>query len=283
MLAGVGARTYTLDVGGVETHVIEAGDGPPLVLQHGGIECGGIMWTPVIADLARRHRVVVPDAPGLGESAPVDRLDLEAFTRWFDMFLHVADLERSALVAHSLFGSMAARYASRRSERLGRLVIYAAPGVGPYRMPWQLRYAAIRFAIQPTARNAERFDRFALLDVDATRRRDPEWYRAFDAYTRAQAGHRHVKRTMSRLVADQTKPITATDLARIDVPVSLLWGRHDRMVPLSTGQAAAMNHRWPLHVIDDAAHAPHIENPAAFVAALTMLLDDRPTQDNGVA
>ncbi|HEV2068650.1 MAG TPA: hypothetical protein VGR26_02515 [Acidimicrobiales bacterium] len=54
---------------------------------------GGPPWTPVIADFARCHRVVVPDAPGLGESAVVDRLDIEAFTRWFDTFLHLADLE----------------------------------------------------------------------------------------------------------------------------------------------------------------------------------------------
>lgn len=283
MLSGVGAHVYDLDVSGVKTRVIEAGDGPPLVLQHGAIACGGIMWTPVIADLAQHHRVVVPDAPGLGESAPVDRLDIEAFTRWFDTFLHVADLEGSWLVAHSLLGSMAARYASRRSERLGRLVIYSAPGVGPYRMPWQLRYAAIRFAIGPTPRNAERFDRFALLDLDSTRRRDPDWYRAFDAYSRVQAGRRHVKRTMNRLVADQTKPIAAADLARINIPVLLLWGRHDRMVPLPIGQAAAKNHGWPLHVIDDAAHAPHIETPEKFVAAVTMLLHDRPTQGNGIA
>jgi 2-hydroxymuconate-semialdehyde hydrolase len=265
----------------VKTRVIEAGAGPPVVLQHGGIECGGIMWTPVIADLARRHRVVVPDAPGLGESTPVERLDIDAFTSWFDTFLHRADLERPALVAHSLLGSMAARYASRRSEQLGRLVIYGAPGVGPYRMPRQLRYAAIRFAIRPSPRNAERFERFALLDLDATRQRDPEWFRAFDAYNRAQARRRHVKRTMNRLVTDQTKPIAAADLARIDAPVSLLWGRHDRMVPLSIGQAAAKNHGWPLHVISDAGHAPHVETPERFVAALAVLLDDEASQNNG--
>ena len=283
MLAGVGARVWDLDVGGVDTSVIEAGDGPPLVLLHGAIECGGIMWTPVLADLARRHRVVVPDAPGLGESAPVDRLHVDAFTRWFDAFLQLAALDRPALVAHSLLGSMAARYAAQRPERLGHLIIYSAPGVGPYRMPWQLRYVAIRFAIRPTPRNAERFDRFALLDLDATRRRDPDWYRAFDAYNRAQARLRHVKRTMNRLVADQTKPIAAADLARIDVPVSLLWGRGDRMVPLSIGHAAANDHGWPLEVIDGAAHAPHIETPERFVTALATLLDDQRTQDNGIA
>jgi hypothetical protein len=40
-------------------------------------------------------------------------------------------------------------------------------------MPLRLRYVAIRFAIHPSARNAERFDRFALLDLATTRRRDP--------------------------------------------------------------------------------------------------------------
>jgi 2-hydroxymuconate-semialdehyde hydrolase len=280
MLAGLDARIYDVDVAGVTTRIIEAGEGSPVVLQHGGIECGGIMWTPVIAELARHHRVVVPDAPGLGESDPVERLDIEAFARWFDAFLHVTKLERPALVAHSLFGSMAARYAIRRSNRLGQLVIYGAPGVGPYRMPWLLRYLAIRFAVRPTPRNAERFDRFALLDLDATRRRDPDWYRAFDAYNLAQARRRHVKETMNRLIADQTKPIVAAELSTIDIPTSLLWGRHDRMVPLAVGEAAARDHGWPLHVIDDAAHAPHIEVPERFVTTLATLLDDHPVKES---
>ena len=81
------------------------------------------------------------------------------------------------------------RPARRRAatRAIERLVVYAAPGVGPYRMPLRLRYVAIRFAIRPSARNAERFDRFALLDLDATRERDPEWYDAFVAYTRSRA------------------------------------------------------------------------------------------------
>jgi hypothetical protein len=45
----------------------------------------------------------------------------------------------------------------------------ATPAFEPHRMPWRLRYAAIRFAIRPSADNAERFDRFALLDLDSTR------------------------------------------------------------------------------------------------------------------
>lgn len=272
MLAGLPATIRTLNVGGVSTAVIEAGDGPPLLLLHGGIECGGAMWAPVLTQLAQRHRVVVPDIPGLGESTRVPDLDVNAFGRWIDGVAQQTGLERPSVVAHSLIGSLAARLAARGNPTIGRLVVYAAPGVGPYRMPWRLRYVAIRFAIRPTPRNAERFDRFALLDRDATRGRDPDWYDAFDAYTRFRARDPNVKKTMNRLIATETKPIPDSELAGINVPTALLWGRHDRMVPLSIGEAAASRHRWPLHVIDHAAHAPHIEQPEVFATTVTRIV-----------
>lgn len=269
MLAGIPATTRVLEVDGLATTVVELGDGPPLVLLHGGIECGGVMWAPVLAQLALANHVVVPDVPGLGESAPAPDLDVDTFARWIHGVVLQTGLDRPTLVAHSLVGSLAARFAARGTDLISRLVLYGAPGVGPYRMPVHLRYVAVRSAIRPTPRNAERFERFALLDVDATRQRDPGWYDAFRAYTRARARVPHVKRTMRSLVATQTKSIGDGELDRIAVPTTLLWGRRDRMVPLSVGQAAAARHRWPLHVIDDAAHAPHIEQPEAFVRTLT--------------
>lgn len=271
MLAGLPATTRTLDIGGLATAVVELGEGPPLLLLHGGIECGGAMWAPVVPQLALHHRVVVPDVPGLGESTPAAQLDEDTFAHWLTGLVDQTGLDRPSLVAHSLLGSLAARFAARGSTLLGRLVLYGAPAVGPYRIPLRLRYVAIRFAIRPTRRNAERFDRFALLDLDATRRRDPGWYDAFDAYTRARAAEPHVKKTMWHLIATQTKPIPDVELDRINTPTALLWGRQDRMVPLSIGEAAAKRHGWPLHVIDHAAHAPHVEQPDAFVRTLAAI------------
>jgi pimeloyl-ACP methyl ester carboxylesterase len=151
---------------------------------------------------------------------------------------------------------------------IDHLVLYAAPGVGPYRMPFRLRYVAVRFAVRPTAENAERFDRFALLDLDSTRRLDPDWFDAFAEYTRSRAQVPHVKRTMRYLIQSQTRQIRDADLARIAAPVTLLWGRQDRMVPLSVARHAAARHPWRLHIVERAAHAPHIEQPDAFCAEL---------------
>jgi pimeloyl-ACP methyl ester carboxylesterase len=273
MLAGLPVTERRLEIGGAATTVLEAGDGPPLLLLHGGIECGGAFWAPVITRLAERHRLVVPDVAGLGESAPVDRLDDEKFAAWFTDVLERTRCVRPALVAHSLLGSTAARFAARRGNNLRSLVVYCAPGVGPYRMPMRLRYVAIRFAIRQSPRNAERFDRFALLDLEATRRRDPEWFVAFDAYTRSRASVPHVKRTMRKLIASETKQIPDAELGRIAVPTTLLWGRHDRMVPLQVAEGAAERLGWPLAVIEDAAHAPHIEQPEAFVDELSTIVN----------
>jgi pimeloyl-ACP methyl ester carboxylesterase len=153
LLLGLGVEERRVEVNGIGTTVLEGGDGPPLLLLHGGIECGGVYWAPVITRLARDHRLIVPDAPGLGESEPAH---LEGFSDWLSALVRLTCAESPTLVAHSLLGTLAARFAASHGERLRRLVIYAAPGVGPYRMPIGLRAVAIRFALRPSEANLER-------------------------------------------------------------------------------------------------------------------------------
>jgi 2-hydroxymuconate-semialdehyde hydrolase len=268
LLNGLPLEEHRLDVDGTATSVLEGGHGPPLVLVHGGIECGGTYWAPVISRLADHHRLVVPDVPGLGESDPVARLDALAFEDWLAALLRMTCEEPPTLVAHSLSGTLAAQFASRRADLLRRLVIYGAPGIGPYAMPMGLRVVAVRFALRPTAANADRFDRWAFVDLDRTRRQDPDWFDAFTAYTRARAVAPHVKRTMRQLIRTCTKQVPDIELRRIGVPTTLLWGEGDRFVPLGLAQQASTRLGWPLHVIDDAGHATHIEQPAAFLRVL---------------
>ena len=269
VLAGLPVTERRLHAAGVSTALLEGGTGPPLVLLHGGIECGGAYWAPVITGLAEAYRVVVPDAPGIGESEPVARLDDETFARWLRDLLSLACEERPTLVAHSLFGSMAARFATTHGDSLAKLIVYAAPGIGPYRMPLRLRAVALRFALRPTQRNEERFERFALLDRERTRRRDPAWFDSFSAYALARAQVPHVNRTMNRLIKIGTKRTPDHELQRIGIPAALLWGRGDRMTPLPLAEAASARLGWPLHVVNAAAHVPHIEQPDGFVDRFT--------------
>jgi pimeloyl-ACP methyl ester carboxylesterase len=274
LLAGLPVTERRPQLAGVSTTVLEAGDGPPIVLLHGGIECGGAYWAPVISRLAESHRVIVPDVPGLGESEPVARLDAATFADWFAALLRLTCADKPDLIAHSLLGSLAARFAAQHRDRLQRLVIYGTPGIGPYRLPLGLRVAAIRFALRPSERNAERFDRWAFFDLDRTRRHDPAWFEAFSAYTRSRAAVPHVKRTTGRLIRSCTKQVPDAELGRIAVPTALLWGRHDRFVSLGLAEGASARLGWPLHVIEDAGHVPHIEQTGAFMHALHGLDED---------
>lgn len=270
MLADLPVTERRLKVGGVPTAVLEGGSGPPLILLHGGIECGGAIWAPVISRLAESHRLIVPDLPGLGESEPVADLDAIAFAGWFADLIRETCPERPTVVSHSLGASLDVRFATERGDLLRGLVICAAPAIDHYRMPLGLRAVAIRFSIRPNERSAERFDRFALLDLDRTRERDPEWFDSFAAYTLSRARVPHIKRTMRGLIKIGTRRIPDADLRRIAIPTTLVWGRHDRMVPLGLAEAASARLGWPLHVIEDAAHAPQIEQPRAFVETLAL-------------
>jgi pimeloyl-ACP methyl ester carboxylesterase len=268
LLAGLAIEERRVDVAGVPTAVLEAGDGPPLVLLHGGIECGGVYWAPIVSRLAQHHRVVIPDVPGLGESAPVARLDADAFDGWLAALLRLTCEGEPLLVAHSLLGSLAARFAVANGDRLRRLVVYGAPGIGHYRVPLSLLVALIRSGLRPSRRSQERFLPWPFLDPDRTRRRDPEWFEAFVTYMVSRARVQHVKRTMRQLVKAGTTQIADDELRQIEIPTALLWGRHDRMTPLRIAEEASTRLGWPLHVVDDAGHVPHIEQPEAFLASL---------------
>lgn len=273
----VEARRVHLD--GVDTYVLEAGDGPPLLLLHGGIESGGAYWARVIPHLAQNHRLIVPDVPGLGESAPIDSVAPAALDGWFRALLHATCPAPPVLLAHSLLGTFAARFAVRHGELLRRLLVFAAPGVGPYRMPLGLVAAGALMGIRPSTRGLMRFARWPFHDLERSRQRDPQWFDLFFAYTLACARAPQTRRTMRRLLSRYTKQIPFADLQTITVATTLLWGAHDRMVPVRVGQTAAARLGWPLRIIRDTGHVPNLEDPVRFAAVVDDIIKETPDGD----
>jgi pimeloyl-ACP methyl ester carboxylesterase len=53
------------------------------------------------------------------------------------------------------------------------------------------------------------------------------------------------------------------------VPTKLVWGRADAIVPVSVGEAASARFGWPIRILDNTGNEPAIEDPDAFVAAVT--------------
>ena len=70
------------------------------------------------------------------------------------------------------------------------------------------------------------------------------------------------------------KPVPDEELRRIRVPVEMIWGRNDRVMPFRHAERASAAYGWPLHAIDDAGHVPFVEQPQAFANALRATLED---------
>jgi pimeloyl-ACP methyl ester carboxylesterase len=94
-------------------------------------------------------------------------------------------------------------------------------------------------------------------------------WEAFAAYNLDRARTPKAKTALRTLMGQLgVPPIPPTDLARICVPTTLIWGRHNLGIRLRIGEAASARYGWPLHVIENAADDPAIEQPEAFLGAL---------------
>ena len=110
---------------GADLHVEISGpiDGPPVVLTHGwGLDAGE--WCYAREHLARRHRVIVWDLPGLGKSGRPANADwsLENLAGDLDAILALAGDRPAVLVGHSIGGMITLTYCKLFPESLGRRV-----------------------------------------------------------------------------------------------------------------------------------------------------------------
>jgi N-formylmaleamate deformylase len=103
------------------------GDGKPLVLLH-GIGSSGTTWWPVIDDLAKRFRLIVPDWRGHGGSEkPTSGYLIQDYASDLAGLLDALDLERPMIMGHSLGGMITLQWASKHPNGAGRLVIEETP------------------------------------------------------------------------------------------------------------------------------------------------------------
>jgi len=115
----------------INTHYLVGGDGPPLVLVHGGGAAGAESdWEANLESLAQYYRIYAPDLVGYGKSDK-PRLDYTTrfFNRFFDDYMSAVGLERASLLGHSLGGGVALAYALNHPDRVDKLIIVDSAGL----------------------------------------------------------------------------------------------------------------------------------------------------------
>ncbi len=260
----------------------EAGEGPVLLLIHG---LGGSYenWAEVIAPLARTHTVIAPDLPGHGSSAPGSGdYSVGAMASTLRDLLLVLGRQRATLVGHSLGGGVAMQFSYQFPEMVERLVLVSSGGLGP-EVSVILRAAALPGA-----------DLFIAATAEAGRRIGPPVGRALKAVgLRPNADLAEVLRGYAALVDPERRAaflatvravigvggqrVDATDRLYLAeaIPVLIVWGAEDRIIPVSHGEDA---HRHipasRFEVFERVGHLPQIEAPLRFVGLLEEFLDE---------
>jgi pimeloyl-ACP methyl ester carboxylesterase len=180
------------------------------------------------------------------------------------------------LVGKGPGGALAARFAIDHGDHVDRLVLVDAHGLDRFRPPPGMALSFIRVLLRPTESGVQRaFRHYCFADLDAVRAEMGERFEWMSAYALDRFRTPSVRATMRSLMRQLASAIPAEDLARIAVPTTLIWGRHDLGVRVSVAEAASARYGWPLHVIDEARDDPVIEQPDAFLQALRTALGPR--------
>lgn len=271
MSAADRARTFALTIRGAESrrlatpvgrvHLVDVrGEGsmPPVVMLH-GLSSSATDYGPMMRRVRRwSRRVIAPDLPGhgLSEAPPPEattRDVVDAIGRALDEVLD----EPAVLFGNSLGGFAAIRYALRRSGRVSGLFLLSPAGA------WSnaTEFGGLLDALQvDDLSKARAFVRRVLPSASWSSARHNVGLLAWGV--RVRMGRPSVRRLIAR--ASEEDLLDPSELSAMDMPITLIWGRRERLLPRSHFEF--FRRHFPPHARYEMppsfGHAPFIDHPA---------------------
>jgi pyruvate dehydrogenase E2 component (dihydrolipoamide acetyltransferase) len=226
-----------------------SGEGPPIVFIHGfGADLNGWMFTQPA--LAERHRTIALDLPGHGGSVKeVGAGNAEALAGVVADTLAALGIDRAHLIGHSMGGAIAAVMAKQQPQCVASLTLIAPAGLGP-----EINGGFIDAFVR-AQRRREAQEMLALLVhapalVSRAMIEDVLRYKRLD-------GVQAALEAIARAWFPEGRQAVSIDPAVLAMPVQIIWGRDDRILPVAHAEKLAG--RVPVHILDEAGHLPHME------------------------
>jgi len=232
-------------------HSVSSGQGDvPVVLLHG---FGGShkAWDGVVPTLQKERQVIAFDLPGHAGSLDFPKIG-NAAVGAKAVLADLADggVRRAHFVGHSMGGAAAALCGLMAPERCASLTLLSPGGFG-----WEVNHRLLR----RYARAAEEAEITPLLEQFFGWQNDLP-----DGLAAELATHRSVKGAVQALEdivetlfeGTSQKRLPIDDIAALPVPVKVIWGTQDRVLP--TRQAHKLPGRIAVHIFEEVGHMlPH--------------------------
>jgi pimeloyl-ACP methyl ester carboxylesterase len=240
-------------------HLLEGAGGgglPPMVVLH-GFAAHGVCYAGLLKRFQPHvKRVLAPDLPGHGYSAPLRPGDpptvlLDALTETLDRVLG----EPAILLGNSMGGLVATRYALARPEMVRGLVL-VSPGGAPL-TPVEHEALLARFRVETYGQ--------ALDFVDDVFAKAPPLLRHPIAHElRRRFAHPQLRQLLGEI--SPSVMLTPSEVGSLRMPVLFIWGREERILPRANFRFFAQN--LPAHAyieeFPDFGHIGFMEQPTAL-------------------
>ena len=240
-----------IEIDGCRLNLRRGGAGAPLLYLHGASGAPAVM--PFMEKLATRFDVLVPEHPGFGLSDEPEWLEnIHDLAYFYLDLLRALELKNVHVVGSSLGGWLALEMAVRDTSRIKSLVLVGPAGISvPGIQPGDI------FLWSP-----EQVVRNLFFDQKLAEQRlaEPMTPELLDIALK----NRH---TFARLGWEPRlhDPFLAKWLHRIDVPVKIVWGENDRVLPVE--YAPEFQKLMPgasVEIVPRCGHLPQAEKPDAF-------------------
>lgn len=236
---------------------IEAGTGETLVLLHGLM--GELSnWEPTLDFFKDRYRVLVPILPIY--DLPILTLGVKSLSKYVHRFLKFKNLNQVVLIGNSLGGHVGLVFTTTHQQFVKALVLTGSSGLyenafgGSF--PRRESYDYVREKVEFTFYNP----------ATATKELVDEVFKSINDRSR-------VIRILA-LAKSAIRHNMSKELAKITIPVSLIWGKQDKITPPEV--AVEFHELLPnseLNWVDECGHAPMMEQPALFNEYLDKFLN----------
>jgi pimeloyl-ACP methyl ester carboxylesterase len=225
-----------------------------IVLVH-GLGASAERWEKVIPYLDKKYHLIIPDVIGFGYSdKPNVDYTVEFFVNFLADFLKVMGIKKTAIIASSLGGHIAAECAINQNKSIQKIILVAPSGINSRLTPAMDAYAlAMLYPNQQRTHAA--FKMMAGPDKDI----DPHTIKDFVNKMRMP----NVKMVFTSVLLGLKNTAPLTDrLHKISIPTMIVWGSHDSVIPPRYAKILVSNiKRCQFVKMKGCGHTPFTEEP----------------------